>query len=415
MLDRVGLYHWAGPGTIRINDTKYFNAKHDYVSLMNAYKKSYLARAQELFGLTDIWVTYSWGYSEATEAEDYDFILRHLDGMKELGLTVHAYIQGPNLVYEDFPGRDWWARDERGRTITYYRGRRVCSIHHPEFRQYVVDKVNKMHGLGFDGVFMDNIQQGQLGIPLPKGVAPFVFCGDASPVAQKDFFEATGEHIPDDFEADPELTQRYLDFRVDTNVEFVTEVSEAVHAGGMQFGTNFYDPKFDVRYTYGLDIARMAAVQDYILFENHALPTSDGRKNNGYIEDLITELDIQVPTFIVSYAEGVGLEPQYTQEKLDNLFSEAAHSKFYPCIKGGEYTTKGVWHSLYLDNIQKPDTTKNLPQHPYTQDSDLIKIILQIKLLRTMIKRLFNPVYTAAFETRALRLLVYIVYLTTLK
>lgn len=415
MLNRVGFYHWAGPGTIRMNAVKYFNSKHDHHSLMTCYDKDYLAKAQELFGITDIWVTYSWGFSEATEAEDYEFILSRLDGMKELGLTVHAYMQGPNLVYQEFPDADWWAEDEKGRYITYYRGRRVCSIHHPAFVTFISDKVRRMYGLGFDGVFVDNIQQGQLGIPLPHGIPPFVFCGDASPIAREQFRAETGCEIPTDFEKDPELTQKYLDFRVDSNVKFVAHLADVVHEGEMQFGTNFYDPKFDARYTYGIDMARMAQVQDYILFENHSLPTDNGKKHNQYVEDVVNSLGVDVPAFVVSYAQGVGLEPQYQQGQIDNLFSEAAKSNFYVCLKGGEYTTKGVWHSLYLDGLSKPDATKQLPRLELKQESQLVELILRLKLLRMLIKRFYNPLYTAAFEWRIMRVLVYVVYLTTLK
>jgi len=398
-----------------MNNIKYFNARHDYDSLMTCYDRDYLAQAQDLFGLTDIWVSYSWGFSPAVEAEDHAFILRRLDDMKALGLRVHAYLQGPNLVYADFPDRDWWARDERGRYITYYRGRRVVSIHHPAFIDYILDKVRKTYGLGFDGIFMDNIQQGQLGIPLPADIPPFVFCGDASAVAQQAFYQATGCHIPLDFEADPALTQRYLAFRVDSNVAFVSQVAAVVHAGGMEFGTNFYDPKFDAHDTYGLDMTRMAAVQDYVLFENHALPTRDGKKNNRYVEQTIADHAFDVPAFVVSYAQGVGLEPQYTQEQFDNLFSEAARANFYPCLKGGEYTTNGVWHSLYLSGLRRPDASQPLPQVLAEPDHNLINLILRFNVFRWLIKRYYNPVYTAAFEKRALRVLVYIVYLTTLK
>jgi len=59
--ERVGFYLWGGPGTIRIIEVKYFTPRMDRQSIMTCYDYDYLARAQALFGITDCWVTYSWG------------------------------------------------------------------------------------------------------------------------------------------------------------------------------------------------------------------------------------------------------------------------------------------------------------------------------------------------------------------
>lgn len=414
-LDRIGFYCWGGPGTIRMGELKYFDPKHDIYSLMHCYDYDYLARVQELFGITDIWVTYSWGFNETVESEDHQFILDRIDNMKRLNLRVHAYIQGPNLVYRNFPDADWWACDEKGRPITYYRGRWVCSIHDERYVDYIVQKIENTYDLGFDGIFVDNMQHGQLGIPLPPDVEPFVFCGDASPAAQRQFRAETGCTIPQDFELDSELTNAYLDFRVRSNTAYAARLGEVTRAGGMEFGCNFYDPKFDPYYTYGIDIKAMAHHQDYILFENHSLPTDDGSKHNGYIEALIEKDIPDVPVFVVSYAQGVGLEPQYTQGQIDNLFSEGKNANFHVCLKGGEYTTRSVWHSLYLDDLSSPNFDKQLPRQELKQDSSIVNVVLGNPIARKLLKRYYNPTYTAAFEWRSLRFIVYLVYLTTLK
>jgi hypothetical protein len=413
-LDRIGLYLWGGPGTIRMNHVKYFDPKHDDASVLNCYDYDYLARTQELFGITDVWVSYSWGFNDATEAEDRKFLLDRLDNFKRLGLCVHAYMQGPNLVYRDFPDVDWWARDNKGRTITYYRGRWVASIHNDNYVDYVLNKIRDMHGLGFDGVFMDNIQHGQLGFPMPEGQLPFVFCGDASPAANADFRAETGQDIPRDFEKDPDLTLTYLNFRVRKNAEYIGKVADVVHEGNMEFGTNFYDPKFDPTFIYGIDIKATAEHQDYILFENHALPTDDGTKHNGYVEDLMLRENITKPVFIVTYREGVGMSKQFTQDQIDNIFSEAATATFYPCLKGGEFTTDGVWHSLYLDGLQPPRRDKVLPRLEPKLDSDFVNTLLKIKPFRMFIKSYYNPLFRIAFEWRMARFIVNVVYSTTL-
>ncbi|MFW5690958.1 MAG: putative glycoside hydrolase [Chloroflexota bacterium] len=412
-LSRVGFYLWGGPGTIRMNEVKYFSARHSEHSLLTCYDYDYLARAQELFGITDVWVSYSWGFKDETEAVDRRFIIERLNNFKRLGLKVHAYIQGPNLVWEDFKHTDWWARDERGRMITYYRGRRVASIHNRGYVAYVLDKIRDTYNLGFDGIFMDNIQHGQLGFPMPRGVLPFVFCGDASAPANAEFRAETGEDIPDDFERDPALTRAYLDFRVRSNTRYITEVADVVHAGGMEFGTNFYDPKFDPTNIYGIDMQAMAKVQDYILFENHALPADDGSKHNGYIDDLIEREGITKPVFVVTYREGIGMAPQFSQNDLDNIFSEGARARFHICLKGGEFTTRQVWHSLYLDGLKPPRTDKALPRQVQKLDSDFTAALARLGPMRRLIKRYYNPLFRAAFEWQPARALVYVAYKTT--
>lgn len=415
MLDRVGYYCWAGPGTIRMIQVKYFDTKIDEHSLLTSYDYDYLARVQELFGITDFWATYSWGFSDATEQEDRRFLLDRLDNFKRLGIRVHAYIQGPNLVYDEFKHKTWWARDERGRLIPYYKGRRMCSIHCDEYVDYVLSKIRATHGLGFDGIYVDNIQHGQLGVPNKPGELPFVFCGDASQFARDRFRHQTGLEIPSDLERDPVVTKAYLDFRVNENVRYISLLADAAHEGGMEFGTNFYDPKFDPTYIYAIDLERMAAVQDYVLFENHALPSSDGKINNLYIERLIEERGINKPVFVVSYRNGVGMAPQSTQEEIDNVYSEAAVSNFRLCLKGSEFTTKNIWHNLYLDGYHPPQREKLLPRVYAPSNLWALHTAQRVILFRWLLKRFYNPIYRVAFEERLFFFIVKVVYDTTLK
>ena len=382
---------------------------------MECYDYNYLEQVKELFGVTDYWVTYSWGFSDKTEQEDREFILQRLDNFKKLDIRVHAYIQGPNLVYDEFKDTDWWALDEYQRLVPYYRGRRVCSIHNQDYVDYVVNKIENTYGLGFDGIYIDNIQHGQLGIPNQPGELPFVFCGDYSQAAQADFYKDTGSQIPRDLEADPELTNEYLQFRVRANTRFIKKLSEVTHAGNMEFGSNFYDPKFDPTYIYAIDLKEMTDVQDYILFENHSLPTDNGDRHNGYIEELIEEWGIDKDVFVVSYENGVGMSPQFTQNQIDNLFSEAENANFNVCLKGGEFTTNGIWHSLYLDDLQTPQSNKVLPRKRLNLHSDMLQFVLQFAWFRSLVKRHYNRLYYVAFEWRICRFLVRLAYDTTLK
>lgn len=416
MLDRIGYYCWAGPGTIRMIRVKYFYPRIDLNSLMTSYDYDYLARVKDLFGITDFWATYSWGFADEVEREDHEFLIRRLENFHKLGIRVHAYIQGPNLVYDDFADQDWWARDEAGRLVPYYKGRRMCSIHDESYVDYVVKKIEATHGVGFDAIFVDNIQHGQLGMPVQPGELPFVFCGDYSDAARTDFRRATGQDIPQDLEADPDLTRAYLDFRMETNTRFIARLSDAAHRGGMEFGANLFDPKFDPRYIYGLDIKAMSEHMDYILFENHAMPTSDGRKGNAYIEDVMDRHGLDKPVFVVSYDNGVGMAPQFTQENIDNIFSEAARSRFNLSLKGSEYTTNGIWHNLRLEPLTQPRTDKvPAPRKHQRQKPDVLQILLKSQRIRRFTKRHYNRLYHTAFEWPPARLIVYVAYNLTLK
>jgi len=408
--NRVGFYSWGGPGTIRMIKVKYFNPRIDEHSLMTCYDYDYLARVQDLFGITDFWAMYSWGFNDETEAEDRRFLLDRLDNFKRLGIRLHAYIQGPNLVYADFPDKDWWARDERGRTIAYYKGRHMCSIHNTDYVDYILNKIRATYDMGFDGIYVDNIQHGQLGAPAQPGKLPFVFAGDRSQNAQRDFKAATGHDIPLDFEAEPAITQTYLDFRVAANTRFINQLAETVHAGGMEFGTNYYDPKFNPRHIYGVDLNESSDSQDYILFETHALPRDDGRRHNGYIDKLMQSHSIDKPVFVVAYAHGVGMEPQFTQAQIDNIFSEGTNAQFHVCLKGSEFTTKRLWHNLYLDGLTTPQQDKPLRQIPPEDKVDPIQVLFRVALVRKLLKRYYNPVTHLAFESRLMRMILYVVY-----
>ncbi len=400
MPKKVGFYCWAGPGTIRMLKLKFFRPEVDTESLMTSYNYDYLARVQEVFGITDVWATYSWGFSPQTEQRDYDFLLSKLENFHRLGLKVHAYIQGTNLVYEDFKDTDWFCKDERGRPITYYRGRRVTCVNNPGFGEYITNKTHSLIGKGFDGVFMDNLVMGQTPFTIFKHNLPFVFAGCRCFYCQIAFRKSYGEEIPRDFEKDKTLTRAYLNFRTDSLSSYVREVSDIAKSGSLTFGTNSYDPHFQSDFTFGFKIKDIAAAQDYVLFENHSFPTSTGNKNNSYINTIAQGLD--KPVFCVSYKKGIGRDSEYSQDDFNNLYSEAY--SFNPCIKGSEYLTDGVWHNLRVEKYIRPHI------HLSEKDKELQKKgrkimakLLKKRPVKNIIKRLYNPMYTLYMEKKLVR------------
>lgn len=397
---KVGFYCWAGPGTIRMLELKFFNPRIDYKSLMQSYDYDYLARIQDTFGVTDVWATYSWGFNPKTEKEDYNFLLSKLNNFKKLGIQVHAYMQGTNLVYSEFPDVDWFCEDEHGRPVTYYRGRRVTCVNNPGFTQFVNKKIEKLVDLGFDGMFMDNVVMGQMPVPIFKNKLPFVFAGCRCIYCLKKFSEETGETIPVNLERNPDITKEYLNFRVKSLTNFIEGNSKLVRSKKMQFGTNSYDPLFNTDFVFGFNIKNLQNSQDYILFENHSFPNPKKRLGNEYID--VLSKTMKKPVFCVSYKKGIGQDSEYSQDDFNNLYSE--EFSFSHCLKGSEYLTNGVWHNLRIEKYTRPEISKSPKQKQVEkQRARLTAQLLKHRPVKSLVKRLYNPMFTAYMEKRRLR------------
>jgi hypothetical protein len=89
-------------------------------------------------------------------------------------------------------------------------------------------------------------------------------------------------------------------------------------------------------------------VQDYLLFENHYLPSR--KRSNAYLQPLVEPLS--TPVFVVSYKRGIGREKQYSQADFDAVYSESQAMGYVPCYKASEYTTRGVWHNVRFEQLQ---------------------------------------------------------------
>lgn len=348
----MGFYCWAGPGTIRITNTKFFNPKIDEESFLRSYNLDYLRKIKDIFGVTDMWVTYSWGYAKDTEDEDHNFILSRLKNFRQVGIRTHAYVQGTNLIYEDFRDRDWFCVDDRGKKISYSKGRKVMCVNNPGFRKYQKEKIQEVCQNNFDGVFLDNIQMGKLGIPGGENYSS-AFVGCCCRYCDKKFRIRYGRQIPKILKPKTIEREEYLQFRLDSISDFLQEMSVVAYTYKKDFGTNSYDPRFDTTYCYGIDLQKICSLQSYLLFENHSFP--DGKEiGNGYIDQLIIEEEFRKPVFVVSYQRGIGFDYEYKQSDINRLFSEGRQSLFFVCLKGSEYITRKVWHNLEVEKYQKP-------------------------------------------------------------
>ena len=343
---RAGVYCWAGPGTERMIRLKYPQHQIDHASVWQSYDPDQLQQAKEKLGTTDAWVSYSWGFSEQTEQEDYQFLRQRLGNFHRLGIKTHAYVQGTNLVYEEHQDEDYYCRDYRGRLIPYHRGRKLTCPNNPAFQAYIHRKVAHALDEEVDGVFVDNMHFGQF--PLMLGKRRSTFFGCRCQHCQQRFKREVGTTIPKLFHLDSEVFDAYVDFRVRSLIELVRELAAQVHTAGKQFGTNSLDPRHDPRLLYGTDITELDQVQDYLLFENHHLPCK--KRSNAYLRPLVQPLS--KPVFVVSYKRGIGREPHYSQADFDAVYSESQEMGYLPCYKASEYTTKGVWHNLRFEQLQ---------------------------------------------------------------
>lgn len=346
MPQRAGVYCWAGPGTERMIRLKYPQHQIDLPSVWHSYDPDQLKQAKEKLGTTDAWVSYSWGFSEQTEQEDYQFLRQRLENFHRLGIKTHAYVQGTNLVLEEHQDQDYYCLDYRERLIPYHRGRKLTCPNNPAFKAYIHRKVALALKEDVDGVFIDNMHFGLF--PLMLGKSRSTFFGCHCHHCQKRFKREIGSSIPGLFHVHSEVFKAYVDFRVRSLMELVRDLAAQVHAAGKEFGTNSFDPRLDPRLFYGTDIADLAQVQDYLLFENHYLPCK--KRSNAYLQPLVQPLS--KPVFVVSYKRGIGRERHYSQSDFDAVYSESQEMGYVPCYKASEYTTRGVWHNLRFEQLQ---------------------------------------------------------------
>lgn len=397
----VGYYCWAGPGTIRMIHTKFFSPKINEQSLLESYDYDYIARTQDILGVTDYWVTYSWGFHPNIEKEDYSFILSRLKNFHKLGIKVHAYIQGPNVVREGFEDKKWYAKDHNNRNISYYRNRDVVCVNSQEYRDFTAQKILSLKDSGFSGIFIDNIQMGQLGMPLYYNNKPFVFAGCACEVCSKKFKQSSGHEIPRDFEKDPHITAEYLKFRTNSTTGFVSELQNVAKSINMQFGVNTFDPKKENEYIYGSSLGQLAPHLDYILIENHSFPNMTGKQGNRYVQKLA--MNLNTPIYVLPYKIGIGYDSEFSYNDFVIQLSEAEHFNVNPMIKGSEYTSGGIWHNLNISRLKPLQYAKKFKFSTIHHIKKKSMAMLHIPGIRYAIKNHYNTAYRMFMENRMVR------------
>lgn len=357
VLERVGLYAWGGPGTIRLLNVKYHNPTIDEASFLHLYDPPFLAQASEKLGVTDMWVTYSWGFADATEQVDREFIAARLPNFKQHGIRTHAYIQGLNLVTGEFGDHDVFCRDSKGRLLPYSKGRSLTCPNKPQARAIIRARVKEAARADFDGIFVDNIIFGLPPFFFRRDYTSFWGC--ACTDCQQMFEAQFGYQLPLNGLRGDQQIRDYLQFRCRSVAHLLGELSVAARDAGKQFGINLYDPFCHTPEVYfGYCLSEIAPLLDYYLIENLALGRGCGIDNT-HLNPLI-ENDPK-PVFVVSYRDGIGADPAYTQADIDHIWSEAHALGYAPCLKATEYITGRQWHALRIEDVQPPQIIEAEP------------------------------------------------------
>lgn len=345
---RAGLYAWGGPGTIRLLQTKYHTPTINHGSFLTMYDRDYLRAVQERLGVTDMWVTYSWGFAERTEHEDRQFIRERLENFYNAGIRTHGYVQGFNVVDRDFVGHDVFCVSPRGGKIPYSRGRSQTCPNNPRASELILSRVAQASQEAFDGVFIDNMVFGMPPSVVRADGATWFGCACA--FCKKAFRLAYGYALPTGPVIGRDELGDYLQFRRRSIAGVIGKASKIVHSSRKAFGVNLYDPYIhtsDVFFGYHLD--DISPYLDYYLFENHSL--GNGTIDNDHLAPVIRSAD--VPVFIVSYRRGIGFDRSFTHQDMMRIATDARRLGYYPCFKGTEYKTNGVWHALDVTTLPR--------------------------------------------------------------
>lgn len=347
---RVGLYAWGGPGTTDLLKVKYHHPRINEKSFNEIYSESFLTNARQVLGVTDLWMSFSWGFSDQTEVRHRQFVREQLSTVKKLGIASYGYVQGLNVVSREFTGQDIFCRSMFGFRLPYSRGRHLICPNNPKARAIVLDRVTAASKEKFSNIFMDNILFGLPPMHFSKQFVSSFGCHcQHCRVAFKKRFGYSLANIRSGTPAFADV----LEFRVESTASLIREASAIARGVGKGFGVNLYDPYVhatELFFGYALD--RIDPYLDYYLIENHAIALDGSSINNSYLKPLIRKS--AKPVFVVSYQHGIGIDSAYTQHAIDLVFSEGNAMGYYPCVKASEFVTDGIWHAMDITKIQSP-------------------------------------------------------------
>lgn len=393
-------YLWGGPSFARMLATKYGSTTNvDFASIMNSYDSEYLEKVSRL-GINRVFASLFWGYRD--ESAQLDFLTKRADNFHKQGIEIYAYVQGPNLVRNDFVDKDWWAKGPRGQHYVYFRGRDNTCVNNPGYTEFFLDRIHKALQTGVSGIFIDNLVQGQLNSPAHcEFINNACFCEHC----QSLFRQRYGKPIPANFHTLPQAEkEEVFQFRTDSILDFLSQTRSVIDANGraVRLGFNCFDPQYDQRKWLGIDLEAInqSGLCDFVLFEHHAFPFHHGR-NPVYIEDKARTLS-NLETISLPYIEGIGSDPQFSPYQLAALLEYSRQAQTVStCIKLTEFKTAGVWHNLYLNELNSSNNGFDFGdyrQAQYSNPPELIKILAKIPGYRYIVRHHYANLVRWFFE-----------------
>jgi hypothetical protein len=341
------IYLWGGPGTIRMNRLKFMEVPVDEFAHHEVHSPEGAHRVVHTMGHNWVHLMYDWGFPPEIELEDWDVFEQAAAVYHEAGAKVFAYIQTSNCVYEgSFRKKDWYAADPHGEKVTYftYSGRYMACLSHPEWRRHLQDLIAGAIERGADGIFFDNIFQGDQPTSLFGTWLGNTGCHCS--ICQRQYLEEIGEPIPTLIQPkDPDFA-RYLRWRANQVTQLIAEMG--AYAKGLQPGTpvsaNDFDPVLRDSYlVYGIDLGPLAEKQDIVMIEGFGLPLWEDQPKPRLANGALTIRTARAIVgdaahlSILSYDVGIGFDPVYPARRYQQGIAEAAACGVSMTTKGTEY------------------------------------------------------------------------------
>ncbi|HLJ17237.1 MAG TPA: glycoside hydrolase family 66 protein [Bryobacteraceae bacterium] len=185
-MDKNSVPAWAAPGKIhfsrwdggRIETAKAFLSgwpglnppDPDLLYTMTNWYDPSTVRFLKEGGINLIWITLSVGFSNQTEAAHREQVRRYIAECHRQGIHVLAYESIGNMFWEDMfqavpESKSWVQLDREGKPVPYSAGtykmmgritRYMANLSNPEWRAYLLKRIDLAIDSGADGLIYDN-------------------------------------------------------------------------------------------------------------------------------------------------------------------------------------------------------------------------------------------------------------------
>jgi hypothetical protein len=350
------IYLWAGPGTVRMNRLKFMDAKVDKEVHLLAHTQEGAWRVVYENGCKWVYLMYNWGFPPEVEEEDWRSFEAAAAEYHRVGGLVFAYIQSSNCVYQgSFKEKDWYARDWHNRLIHYYTGRYMTCWENPEWTGYLKQRIEDAIHRGADGIFFDNPWHGAR--PMHLWGAWLGGAGCYCARCRENYRVAEGRDIPRVIRPGEAESDRYLRWREQRVTHRIHELAETVRTikPDAPVSANNFDAVMrpsDV--TYGIDLERLAKIQDVVMIEDYGLPHWHSEGNGVLVNNALTlrtarALCGPTPLSVDPYDRGIGFDRVFPARRYLQALGEAAACRASCVVKATEFIDEDGVFTLLTD------------------------------------------------------------------